>query len=227
MSQLTTEVTAGGPFALTRPQMPLDGTRIAMAQELCEVAHRFAHRGWALGGAGRFSVVLRREPMRLLVTPEGSDRAMLEPADCAVAEQEHPDKPLVGFELHELLVRHANAGAVLYTQSPAALALSDAYAAQGGLMLEGYDLLHRFADNQRPQRQWLPIIQHRSDSPAPRRQLVAQLTDAKHPARFGLLVRRCGLLSWGANLSQAARHAELLETLLATLVSRAVLGVRR
>lgn len=223
------QATSGDNFdVMDMSPVRLDPTRTAMADALCETAQLFAHRGWTLGGAGHFSVTLRSDPVRLLITPDRIDKATITPDDCQVLEEEQIEGAWPEAKLHEMLVKHANAGAVIHTQSPGALALSDACAQQGGLMIDGYDLLRQFADGKQSiDRHWVPIIDHMPNSPAPARQLIAQLTDARQPARFGLLVRRCGLLSWGKDLEQARRHAELFETLFATIVSRIALSHQR
>jgi len=222
MSQATT----GQKFdAIDAAPVRLDTGRATQATALCETAALFAHRGWMLGGGGAISIALRRDPLRLLVTPDRGDKAALDPADCATLDEDQLESSWPEAKLHELLMRHAQAGAVIHTQSPATLALSDACAAQGGLMIDGYDLLRQFGDGRQPiDRLWTPVIDHAPNSPAPGRQLIAQLTDARQPARFGVLVRRNGLLAWGNDLDQARRHAELFETLFATIVNRCVLS---
>jgi len=221
-------VTTGKKFdRLQMPPVRLETGRDAMAQSLCDVAKLFAHRGWAMGGSGHFSVTLRRDPARLLITGDGVDKSTIDPDDCLVVEAEQTGNLWPEADLHQLVVRHTQAGAVLHSQSPAALAISDAFASGGGLMLEGYDLIRQLnSDAHDRSRHWLAIIDHNPQSPCPARQLIALLTDPRQPARLGFLMRGCGLVSWGSDLAEARRYGELFETLLTTIVSRMILTPR-
>ncbi|MCC6681818.1 MAG: class II aldolase/adducin family protein [Phycisphaeraceae bacterium] len=195
--------------------------RTTLGEAICRIAGLFAHRGWMLGGGGHLSVALRRDPTRLLITPDGCDKSTLEPSDCQVLEDEQIDKAWPQAQLHRLLVQQAGAGAVIVTQSPASMAVSEHWAGQDGLTLEGYDLLRHLPNDRPADRLWLPILpQINSIHGASERQLVAMLNDPRRPVQCGLLIRRGGSISWGQSLEKARLHAELLETLFAATVSR-------
>ncbi len=198
-----------------------DTDRAALAEAICRIAGLFAHRGWMLGGGGHLSVALRRDPTRLLITPDGCDKATLESADCQVLEDEQIDKAWPQAQLHRLLVQHAGAGAVIVTQSPAGIAVSEHWANHDGLTLESYDLLRHLPNGRPTDRLWLPIVAPvTSIHGASERQLIAMLKDPRQPVQCGLLIRRGGLITWGDDLEKARLHAELFETLFAAAVSR-------
>lgn len=44
------------------------------ADQLVDVIHRLHRRGWCDGTGGNFSLVLEREPLRLLMAPSGVDK---------------------------------------------------------------------------------------------------------------------------------------------------------
>jgi methylthioribulose-1-phosphate dehydratase len=91
--------------------------------------------------------------------------------------------------------------------------LSDLHAAEGGLAIEGYEMLkglHGVKTHEH--REWLPIIGNSQDMLA----LADSIGDTlrKHPCAHGFLLRRHGLYSWGDDPAQAKRHVEILEFLL-------------
>ena len=48
-----------------------------LAIELAETGRAFHARGWALGTSGNYSAVLKTQPLRLLITSSGADKARL------------------------------------------------------------------------------------------------------------------------------------------------------
>jgi len=64
-------------------------------------------------------------------------------------------------------------------------------------------------------REWLPIVENSQDMRA-----LAETTSetlAAHPAAHGFLLKQHGLYTWGATLSAAKRHVEILEFLLESI----------
>jgi methylthioribulose-1-phosphate dehydratase len=102
---------------------------------------------------------------------------------------------------------------VLHTHSVWSTLLSEACAAAGGIVIEGYEMLKGLEGiRTHEHREWLPIVENRQDwsSGAPS---VRAALDA-HPDAHGLLLRGHGLYTWGRDLVQARRHLEVLEFLL-------------
>ena len=91
--------------------------------------------------------------------------------------------------------------------------LSDLYADDGGLTIEGYEMLKGLEGVKTHEHcEWLPILANSQDMPA----LADRIADTlgQHQDVHGFLLRRHGLYTWGNDLAQAKRHVEILEFLL-------------
>ena len=179
----------------------------------------FYQRGWVLGTSGNLSAVVAREPLRLAMTPSGVDKGALPAERILMIDEEarviskHEARPSDESPLHIRVVRERGAGAVLHTHSIWSTLLSDLYAGQGGLAIEGYEMLKGLAGVKTHQhREWLPILEN-SQNMAALADSVAE-TLRQHRDAHGFLLRRHGLYTWGSDLAQAKRHLEILEFLL-------------
>ena len=192
------------------------------AASLSAVAKGFHARGWLLGTSGNLSAVVSREPLCLAMSPSGVDKGELTAAQILLIDQhahvlsEHSGKPSDETLLHLRIVKDRQAGAVLHTHSVWNTILSDLYATQRGISIEGYEML-KGLDGVRTHehREWLPIIDNSQDMT-----LLANTigeTLSRNPNAHGFLLQRHGLYSWGVDLQQAKRHIEILEFLLETL----------
>ena len=189
------------------------------AEALCRAGRRFDARGWLLGTSGNLSAVINREPLRLAITPSASFKGELASDDILEMDQHATAvgagrvQPSAEALLHVEIVRARNAGAVLHTHSKWSTLLSDAHASEGGLAIEGYEMLKGLAGiRTHEHREWLPIVAN--DQNIPRLAAVVRETLDRHPAAHGFLIRRHGLYTWGADLRDAVRHVEILEFLL-------------
>lgn len=172
-----------------------------------------------LGTSGNFSVVLGRDPLRLAVTPSGAFKGQLAPDDLleidehAVVVNGRAGKPSAETGLHLEIVRERGAGAVLHTHSVWSTILSGQHALDGGLAIEGYEMLKGLEGvTTHEHREWIPII--RNDQNIERLAGVVRQTLVAEPACHAFLLERHGLYTWGETLPQAARHIEILEFLL-------------
>jgi len=93
--------------------------------------------------------------------------------------------------------------------------LSDLYANDGVLLIEGYEMLKGLAG----------VTTHEHSEPLPiiaNSQVMVALADtigeklAQYKEAHGFLLRRHGLYTWGNNLAEAKRHVEILEFLIET-----------
>jgi methylthioribulose-1-phosphate dehydratase len=200
-------------------------SRTAAADELCRVGRRFDERGWVMGTSGNFSAVIDRDPLRLAITPSGSFKGELQPADILEMDEHAATIPAGGPRpsaealLHVEIVRARGAGAVLHTHSIWSTLASDVHAARGGLAIEGYEMLKGLEGvRTHEHREWLPIVEN--DQDVPRLAASAAAVLDRHPAAHGFLIRRHGLYTWGADLREAVRHVEILEFLLAIIGKR-------
>ena len=193
-----------------------------LANSLASIARGLHARGWLLGTSGNLSAVVQREPLRLAMSPSGIDKGELTAEQVLTIDagahivSHHNAKPSDETLLHIRIVQTRGAGAVLHTHSVWNTMLSDLYAADGGVAIEGYEMLKglhgvRTHDHS----EWLPIIKNSQDMPA-----LADTVDRtlhNNSAAHGFLLERHGLYTWGDDLAQAKRHIEILEFLLETL----------
>jgi len=193
-----------------------------LASNLASVAKSFHARGWLLGTSGNLSAVIQREPLRLAMSPSGIDKGELTAEQVLTIDEnarlpsDHEGKPSDESLLHIRIVKERGAGAVLHTHSVWNTVLSDLYARDGGIKIEGYEMLKGLQGvRTHKHTEWLPIIENSQDMHA----LAATVGETlnQDTTAHGLLIERHGLYSWGENLPQAKRHIEILEFLLETL----------
>jgi methylthioribulose-1-phosphate dehydratase len=194
-------------------------TFVAAARELAELSHNFYARGWVLGTSGNFSTVLNRDPLQVAITPSGVDKGKLTADEILLIDERgevlsnHAAKPSDETPLHLMIATSRPAGAILHTHSVWSTSLSNLHAADGGLAIEGYEMLKGLAGVRTHQHhEWLPIIENSQNMKALADELSAMLSH--HPKAHGVLLRGHGLYTWGKDLSEAKRHVEILEFLL-------------
>ena len=203
--------------------MSPNGTRFAEAAAgLAEIGKGFHARGWALGTSGNFSAVIAREPLRLAITSTGLDKSSLTPEqflemDEAANVVRGHGRPSAEALLHLAIVHGVGAGAVLHTHSVWSTVLSGSHAAQGGIALEGYEMLKGLEGvRTHKHREWLPILENSQDMIELGEHVSKTLRES--PGIHGFLLREHGLYTWGAGLQEAKRHVEILEFLMEVLV---------
>ncbi len=188
-----------------------------MSRAITEIGENFYRRGWVLGTSGNFSAVINRSPLRLAITPSGADKGSLSPARIleiddhgnVVAGEERPSDETA---LHLAVVRQRSAEAVLHTHSVWCNILSDGFFSEGGLTIEGYEMLKGLAGvRTHEHKEWLPIIENSQDMPELAK--AVEMTLQKNPQAHGFILRRHGLYTWGESLSEAQRHIEIFEFL--------------
>jgi len=191
------------------------------AEALVAVGRRFHARGWVLGTSGNFSIVTRRDPLRLAITASSLDKGALEPShildiDESCAVHGGVGNPSAETRLHFEIVRRRGAGSVLHTHSVWSTLLSDSHGLDGGLSIEGYEML-KGLDGVRTHehREWVPIIANDQDMTRLASELGRNLDE--NPAAHAVLLQRHGLYTWGATLADAVRHIEILEFLFETI----------
>lgn len=191
------------------------------AEALAEIGRNFYQRGWVFGTSGNFSAVVSERPLRLAITPTGLDKGALDAEqfleiDEAARVLRGNGLPSAETGLHLAIVRARGAGAVLHTHSLWSTLLSDVFASDGAVVLEGFEMLKGLRDiRTHEHREILPIVENSQD--------IAQLAEKigallnRDPAVHGFLLRRHGLYTWGQDLAEANRHVEILEFLLEIL----------
>jgi methylthioribulose-1-phosphate dehydratase len=192
--------------------------RSETALRLAELGRELHARGWVLGTSGNFSAVLSRDPLRVAITPRGADKGRLDPAqilevDAGGRAVAGAGRPSDETRLHLAVVAARGAGAVLHTHSVWATLLSEAHAAEGGLAIEGYEMLKGLEGvGTHAHREWVPILENSQDWAADAPAVEGLLRD--RPEAHAFLIRGHGLYTWGRDLAQARRHLEVMEFLL-------------
>ncbi len=204
---------AGHPNPLANLEPHLDALRATGAQ--------FYQRGWSVGTSSNYSVVLRTDPLELVVTASGKDKGNLSRDDfvrvAADGRPTAPNQPKSSAEtmLHVVVAAERPAGAILHTHSPWATELSQLYFDEGGIEFEGYEMLKGLEGIKTHQRRFrFEIFDNTQDIPHLAEQVRRRLTDAESPLEYGFLIRGHGLYTWGRDVAEARRHVEILEFLL-------------
>lgn len=190
--------------------------------EITEIGREFYRRGWVLGTSGNFSAVLHREPLWLAITSTGADKGHLIPEQILQIDETASvflgeGRPSAETSLHFAIVRARNAGAVLHTHSVWSTVLSERRASEGGVAIEGFEMLKGLDGiSSHKHREWLPIVENSQDMV----ELAQEVTHAlqENPKSHGFLLRGHGLYTWGSTIKEAKRHVEILEFLMETLV---------
>lgn len=195
---------------------------IQIAASVASIARGFQVRGWALGTSGNLSAVVEREPLTLAMSPSGVDKGDLTAEQILMIDEhaavisDHHAKPSDESPLHIRIIKERGAGAVLHTHSIWNTILSDIHAADGGVSIEGYEMLKGLEGVSTHEHcEWLPILENSQDMLA----LADRIGDTlrKHKDAHAFLLHRHGLYAWGRDLAQAKRHVEIVEFLLEAL----------
>ena len=199
-----------------------------ISEELVSVARGFHARGWLMGTSGNLSAVVEREPLRLAITASGVDKGALKTEQVLLIDDhvqlvnQTAGKPSDESLLHVRIVKERGAGAVVHTHSIWNTIFSDVYADEGGVRIEGYEMLKGLSGVRTHQySEWLPIVDNSQDMPALADTISKTLSE--HKSAHGFLIKRHGLYAWGDDLAQAKRHVEILEFLLETIGRTAIL----
>ena len=139
---------------------------------LRRVGQQLWNRGWSLGTSSNYSVVIGRDPIRLLITASGKDKGNLGPNDFVIVDEAGkvttPDQPKSSAEtlLHCAAATRCRAGAVLHTHSVWATTLSHHFFALGGIRIEGFEMLKGLEGITTHESScWLPIFDNTQDIP--------------------------------------------------------------
>jgi methylthioribulose-1-phosphate dehydratase len=190
-------------------------------QGLVESGRDFHRRGWSLGTSSNYSVVVGREPLRLLITGSGFDKGRLAESQFVVVDSQgqrvdpaHP-KPSAETLLHTLLAQAAGAGAVLHTHSVWGTLLSEANVGRGHVSISGYEMLKGLAGVTTHETSVrIAVVPNTQDIAGLAARLEPRIRSGDPELRHGFLMAGHGLYTWGSDLAEARRHVEVLEFLL-------------
>ncbi len=200
----------------------------AEVDQLRDIGRLFYSRGWSVGTSSNYSMVIDRDPLKILITASGKDKGQLEAADFVVVDQNaqpvSQGQPKSSAEtwLHVVAALHGNnVGAVLHTHSVWGTVLSDLFADQGGFWISGYEMLKGLQGvPSHEHRQWVPIYENTQDIAALAEAVQPEFENPQHPPLHGFLMRNHGLYTWGDSLFAARRHIEIFEFLFECVARR-------
>ena len=217
-----TSVDTEAPVHLLPYVDSIDGLRRA--------GHLFWQRGWSRGTSSNYSVVVDRNPLKLLVTASGKDKGQLSRADFVLVDAD--GKPIAEGQpkssaetlLHCVAAENTEVGAILHTHSVWSTVLSARFAPQGGILVEGYEMLKGLSGvTTHEHAEWFPIFDNTQDIPSLAVQVRAAMQDPDRPLSHGYLIHQHGIYTWGRDLDEAMRHIEIMEFLLECLGRQASL----
>lgn len=200
-------------------------TEAVLRRKLCAVIAACAQRGWCRATSGNFSVRLATEPLRLLGTPSGADKGLVQPEDLLIFDRTGSTvgpargRPSAEALLHTTIAEATGAAAILHTHSVPATLLSEHFCARGSLVLRDFEMLKGLDGIATHQAEvTLPIWPNTQDIPDLAGRLRPRLeVDGVCP---GFLLAGHGLYAWGGDLETAWRHLDALEFLLEVMARK-------
>ena len=191
-----------------------------LLEQLAGLIRQWHAKGWSPATSTNYSLRVHADAP-ICFTRSGLDKSLLTAQDFMQVDPEGtplPDyaecKPSAETRLHTLVYAVApQTQAVLHTHSPLGAVLSRHYLAEGGLWLEGWEVLKALPGiSTHEARFWLPIFANSQDMVALSAQIHARWATAGPSMAF--LLAGHGLYTWGHSLAAAKRHLEALEYLL-------------
>lgn len=210
--------------------MPLEPFQ-SQIEKLRECGRVFWSRGWSVGTSSNYSCVIGRSPLELLVTASGKDKGRLGPMDFVRVDENgtptFPSQPKSSAEtrLHCEAARDPRVGAIFHTHSIWSTILSDLFAPQGGIRLQGFEMLKGLQGIQTHESSvWIPIFENTQDIPSLAHRVSAAPRIGDEALSYGYLIRKHGMYTWGESIEDAFRHVEILEFLFEATARHISLG---
>lgn len=204
---------------------------VPQVDALREVGRICWQRGWSVGTSSNYSIVVNRDPLTLLITASGKDKGRLERNDFVLVDENgNPTttgQPKSSAEtlLHVVAASQPGVGAVLHTHSIWTTILSDLFFPQGSFEIAGYEMLKGLDGvSTHDSTWWVEIFENTQHIPSLAQQVRKRLGDPARPLKYGYLIRKHGLYTWGRDLDEARRHLEIIEFLLECVARRMVLA---
>jgi methylthioribulose-1-phosphate dehydratase len=190
------------------------------------IGRQFHDFKWSLGTSSNYSVVLQRDPMRLLLTASGKDKGALGTGDFVVVDGNGkslvpgPGKPSAETGLHTLLAELPETGAVLHTHSVWGTLLSDRYGV-AGFTIEGFEMLKGLEGIATHEvRKDVEVFANDQDIARLASKVRPRIHDTSRPLTHGFLIERHGMYTWGRDIAAARRHVEIYEFLFEVLARK-------
>ena len=193
-----------------------------LAEQLSKAGYEFYQRNWVLGTSGNFSALIERNPLKLCITASGNEKGVLNETHFLEVDENAKVLSGIGKPSAETMIHSAiynflpNTKSILHTHSVWGTILSDVYAKNGFIEIEGYEMLKGLAGvKTHEHRELVPIIENSQDYIALSHVIENVLRE--NPECHGVYLRRHGLYTWGATVTEAKRHIEIFEFLFEVL----------
>lgn len=210
--------------------LDLKTTDLSLAQgkaDIVALSHLFYDKNWSLATSSNYSMVLSKEPLRVLITASGKDKQHLTENDFVIVDKDgelvdsHGDqKQSAETLLHTVIAQKPGVGAVLHTHSVASTHLSIKHCDKnsGKLKIQGFEMIKAISlDGVKVTHETcikLPIFANTQDMVA-----LSKLVDKNYDSLpKGFLIAGHGLYTWGKDLAEAKRHVEGYEFLFEVLL---------
>lgn len=198
--------------------MSLDRNAVlAAGARLADEARRFNSLGWMRATAGNLSLVVDRDPLRLVVTASGRDKGELAAADVAVVDATgapvavdglDPVKPSAEAGLHARAAALSGATAIVHVHPIAAVAAGARW--PDGVVLRDLEMLKAIGRAAHDDEVRVPVIQNSQDMG----ELGDRLAAVFDPAVPAVIVAAHGIYVWGATPEEARWRTEAFDWLL-------------
>jgi methylthioribulose-1-phosphate dehydratase len=189
-----------------------------ISKEIAVTGQSFYHNGWVFGTSGNLSAVVSDEPSLLAITGSGLDKGNLSSEKIILIDREMKViwgnyRPSAETALHLTLVQEKSCRAVFHTHSIWSTILSQKYEKDGGIWIEGLEMLKSLDGvKTHEHREWIPILKNSQDMDALAIRLKEVLNQT--PNIHGFMLSGHGLYTWGKTIQEAKRHVEGIEFIL-------------
>lgn len=191
---------------------------------LVETIHFLHERGWAPATSSNYSC---RQPGKsnFWISQSGIDKGSFSaqhmmPVDAAGSPVNDPRRPSAETLLHCLIYKRLpdTAHCVLHTHTVNNTALSYAEAANGKVIVDGFEMSKALAGVYTHEtRIEIPIFANNQNMAELSAQIAAYWET--HPGMCAFLLAGHGLYTWGQTVGEAKRHIEALEFLFETILT--------
>jgi methylthioribulose-1-phosphate dehydratase len=204
-------------------------------RQLCEMLRLFYAKGWVSGTGG--GICSRISGSEFLLAPSGVHKESIRPRDFFVirVRDGHILRPPLDSSLRpsecnavfRAIIKERDAGSVAHSHALSAVLAADA-ARGDALAIRGFEMLKgiRGCSNREVHR--VPVIDNTREEPALAAAVGRVLRRRPFASAHCVLVRDHGAYLWGADVSEAKRHAEVYHFLFEGVLARREFGrVRR
>jgi len=194
-------------------------------KELMSVIKRITVRGWCPATAGNFSMLLDSDPVKILITPSGVDKNLIDADDLLEVNEKIEiingnGSPTAEGLIHTAVYKTRDARSVLHVHTVANTLLSEKHLKQGFIEIAGYEILKAFpgvTTHEHTER--IPVFANSQDMEKLSEKIHDKLkSDKKIKA---VLLAGHGIYTWGKSPQTAYQHLEAIEFLFEVLSRKA------